>query len=194
MDSSGCVFSFTSTPSFQFLNCTSKSGDSSEWRTCLGRCCPSVQDQRPSMAALELCKLNSPYLAPTLVIVMMIVFLSTLGVLVVLCFFFVLFKVIRAQTSSNRVLPQLTITQVEWSNENSFNSDIKELQWSDAAKRERVLPEVGPCAICLEDNTTAELYCGHQYHPACIGSWLRKRSCCPCCRLANLRGAKIHCK
>lgn len=50
------------------------------------------------------------------------------------------------------------------------------------------------CSICLENGPSAELYCGHQYHLSCIGDWLSRSQCCPCCRLQNVRGVKVYCQ
>ncbi|RHY09866.1 hypothetical protein DYB36_008075 [Aphanomyces astaci] len=41
------------------------------------------------------------------------------------------------------------------------------------------------CVVCMNPNNSNEslvLPCGHIFHEACIGSWLRLRSTCPTCR------------
>ncbi|RLN56327.1 hypothetical protein BBJ28_00001547 [Nothophytophthora sp. Chile5] len=40
------------------------------------------------------------------------------------------------------------------------------------------------CSICMGvvDGLTAELPCGHKFHPNCARSWLERRNTCPLCR------------
>ena len=49
------------------------------------------------------------------------------------------------------------------------------------------------CAICLDCGPTCQLFCKHQYHAKCIGGWLKKSTCCPCCRMENIKGVKVYC-
>jgi hypothetical protein len=84
---------------------------------------------------------------------------------------------------------------VEWERETQINSKGGQLVWSGMARRRnRLRVSEEPCTICLEANTTAELFCGHQYHPRCIGAWLRKSRCCPCCRRQDIQGVKVYCR
>ena len=57
------------------------------------------------------------------------------------------------------------------------------MSWSSLAKIDREIMNSGQnCAVCLDGEATAQLDCGHQYHPKCIGDWLRRSKGCPCCR------------
>ena len=42
------------------------------------------------------------------------------------------------------------------------------------------------CPICLDDvcvgSHVTQLPCGHEFHKACIGAWLGKRTWCPLCK------------
>ena len=41
------------------------------------------------------------------------------------------------------------------------------------------------CAICLVSvirHPAQTLKCGHSFHCACIGNWLKQKNTCPCCR------------
>ena len=48
--------------------------------------------------------------------------------------------------------------------------------------------ERGPCAVCLRGlapGRARHLPCGHCFHAACIGEWLRRSPTCPVCRRAS---------
>jgi hypothetical protein len=76
-----------------------------------------------------------------------------------------------------------------------INNISNSIEWSSKASRQnRLKYSDQPCTICLEEYTTAELYCRHQYHPKCIGQWLRKSIFCPCCRREDIKGVKIYCE
>jgi hypothetical protein len=44
------------------------------------------------------------------------------------------------------------------------------------------------CSICccefVAGDTLMSLQCGHDYHPECIGTWLRSKRNCPMCKQA----------
>lgn len=61
--------------------------------------------QQPSLYALEFCKPRDGDLSLKLFILMVIILVSGFGVVVVICFCLVVFRVIRAHLMENRVQP-----------------------------------------------------------------------------------------
>lgn len=119
-----------------------------------------------------------------------------LSALVVMCFgLYCVFHVCRKwKGHRNMQIHKEIITVIEWLNEPDVNHKDSPIIWSSRARKWHKLKiSDEPCAICLEPRTTAELFCRHQYHPKCIGEWLRKSNACPCCRLEDIRGIKVYC-
>ena len=90
----------------------------------------------------------------------------------------------RGATVYNIENASIETKDVEWKYEKEVNYRLFDpIVWSYQSDRDKPLKITGQaCSICLEENTTCELFCGHQYHPICIGDWLKKSSGCPCCR------------
>jgi hypothetical protein len=199
LPASGCTFSYAKTNSstvLTFDHCYSLTLSSSSWSTCFSLCCSSSNlTSYPSLTpdALKYCQsMNevdnafSPLmlgLSLTLIFVVMMFFLCC----VCRCYR-------RVETRSSIVHANTEVKTVEWVEEKGVNFKVTgKIVWSDRANCAKPLMATEQsCSICLDEGTTAELVCGHQYHPFCIGDWLSKNYVCPCCR-RDIKGIKIYC-
>lgn len=200
MSSHSCTFNYQATmTNITFHNCTTLSGSYVSWYTCTLKCCNGLRDIdyiHPTIDAINECQNNTLSDGSNVPIIIMGVLVAIFGIIVFICFCSVTCRLIRSFRAANHIGPdEEEFESVEWEEETQLNNKIEQLVWSSNFQKKRSLEIIDtPCSICLEDNTTAELFCKHQYHPICIGSWLRKGYVCPFCRRDNIQGIKVYCQ
>ena len=50
------------------------------------------------------------------------------------------------------------------------------------------------CSVCLENNPSLQLQCGHVYHRSCIIACLQRKRECVLCRTSDFNMAHVYCE
>ena len=91
-----------------------------------------------------------------------------------------------------RICSRLKIKKIQGHIKRPARKGLK-VKWSLKASMNEQIESGGPCSICLEEETFAQLSCRHQFHLWCISLWLKKNACCPCCRREGIRRIRVYC-
>ena len=119
VNATGCTLNYYSPPNnFSFVGCTTSSGDSNNWNTCVSRCCQdtkSIDTNTPSLLAIVECRNGVGSSGTSVAIIIMGVLVGVFSLIVILCFCVVTCRIVGNYQLRARIINNAeVVSEVEW--------------------------------------------------------------------------------